>query len=97
MRRLVVVLGVLLVGLFGVVDASRAQEKPRTGGELIFVVPSEPPTYDGHAEGTFGLVHPLAPHYNGLLRIDPFDRTGTSRWRISPNRGRSRAMGLPTR
>ena len=41
------------------------------------MVPSEPPTYDGHAEGTFGLVHPLAPHYNGLLRIDPFDRTGT--------------------
>src|SRR4030095_2137734 len=77
MRRLVVVLGALLVGLFGVVDASWAQEKPRTGGELVFVVPSEPPTYDGHAEGTFGLVHPLAPHYNGLLRIDPFDRTGT--------------------
>jgi len=21
-------------------------------------------------------VHPLAPHYNTLLRVDPFDRTG---------------------
>src|SRR6266404_3157372 len=57
--------------------AALAQDKPRPGGELIFVVPSEPPTYDGHAEGTFGVVHPLAPHYNTLLRIDPNDRTGS--------------------
>jgi peptide/nickel transport system substrate-binding protein len=54
-----------------------AQEKPRSGGELIFVVPAEPPSYDGHREGTFGVMHPMAPHYNTLLRIDPDDRTGT--------------------
>ncbi len=54
-----------------------AQERPRYGGELIFPVPSEPPSYDGHREGTFGTVHPLAPLYNTLLRIDPGDRTGT--------------------
>jgi peptide/nickel transport system substrate-binding protein len=54
-----------------------AQERPRYGGELIFPVPSEPPSYDGHREGTFGTVHPLAPLYNTLLRIDPADRTGT--------------------
>src|SRR5207245_5401856 len=53
------------------------EDKPRAGGELVFVVPSEPPTYDGHAEGTFGVVHPIAPHYNTLLRIDPTDKTGT--------------------
>jgi len=35
------------------------------------------PSYDGHREGTFGMVHPLAPHYNTLLRTDPNDRTGT--------------------
>ncbi len=29
-----------------------AQERPRYGGELIFLVPSEPPSYDGHREGT---------------------------------------------
>ena len=57
-------------------------------------MPSEPPSYDGHREGTFGMVHPLAPHYNTLLRIDPFDRTGT-RWSpTSPSRGRSRQDGL---
>ncbi len=58
-------------------EAAAAQDKPRSGGELIFTVPSEPPSYDGHQEGTFGVIHPLAPHYNTLLRIDPFDRTGT--------------------
>ena len=69
-----------------------AQERPRYGAELIFPVPSEPPSYDGHREGTFGTVHPLAPAYNTLLRIDPTDRTGTrpvpdlaESWTISPD------------
>ena len=57
--------------------AGEAQERPRQGGELVFLVPSEPPSYDGHREGTFGTVHPLAPFYSTLLRIDPTDRTGT--------------------
>ena len=65
----------LLIALAAVPAA--AQDKPRNGGELVFVVPSEPPTYDGQAEGTFGVVHPLAPHYNTLLRVDPFDRSGS--------------------
>src|SRR5438094_8084095 len=54
-----------------------AQEKPRSGGELVFVVPSEPPSYDAHQEETFGVIHPVAPHYSTLLRVDPFDKTGT--------------------
>jgi len=56
---------------------ARAQEKPRYGGELIFAVPSQPPSYDAHQEETFGVIHPVAPHYNTLLRVEPFDRTGT--------------------
>ena len=71
---------------------AQAQDRPRYGGELIFLVPSEPPSYDGHREGTFGTVHPLAPHYNTLLRVDPFDKTGTrpvpdlaESWTISPD------------
>jgi peptide/nickel transport system substrate-binding protein len=54
-----------------------AQDKPRHGGELVFVVPSSPPSYDAHREETFGTIHPLAPFYNGLVRTDPMDRTGT--------------------
>src|SRR5216683_5514086 len=54
-----------------------AQEVPRQGGELVFVVPAEPPSYDAHREETFAIVHPAAPHYSTLLRVDPFDRGGT--------------------
>jgi peptide/nickel transport system substrate-binding protein len=75
-----------------VADPIAAQQRPRYGGELVFLVPSEPPSYDGHREGTFGTVHSLAPHYNTLLRMDPVDRTGTrpvpdlaESWTISPD------------
>jgi peptide/nickel transport system substrate-binding protein len=66
---------------------------PRAGGELTFVVPAEPPSYDAHREETFALIHPAAPHYNTLLRIDPFDKTGTrvvgdlaESWTVSPDK-----------
>src|SRR5919198_3585233 len=52
-----------------------AQEQPRRGGELRFAVASEPPSYDGHREETFGLIHPIAPFYSLLLRVDPNDYT----------------------
>src|SRR5215510_12552292 len=65
----------LLLGLAGL--PASAQETPRAGGELVFVVPAEPPSYDAHREETFAIVHPAAPHYNTLLRVDPADRSGT--------------------
>ena len=40
-------------------------------------MPSEPPSYDAHQEETFGVIHPMAPHYSTLLKVDPFDKTGT--------------------
>jgi peptide/nickel transport system substrate-binding protein len=66
---------VLTVGLLLLPAA--AQEKPRYGGELVFVLPIEPPSYDGHREGTFALLQPVGPFYNTLLRTDPNDATGT--------------------
>src|SRR5438309_1755469 len=62
--------------LIGAAVPVAAQEKPRYGGELVFVVPSSPPSYDAHREETFGTIHPIAPHYNTLLRTDPTDKTG---------------------
>jgi hypothetical protein len=67
-------LGLLVLALVAPVAA---QDRPRHGGELVFVVPSEPPSYDAHREETFGVIHPLAPHSNTLLRIDASDQTGT--------------------
>jgi peptide/nickel transport system substrate-binding protein len=66
---------------------------PRAGGTLTFVVPGEPPSYDAHREETFALIHPAAPHYNTLLRIDAADPTGTrvvgdlaTSWTVSSDR-----------
>src|SRR5438128_4924795 len=67
---------VLVALLMSVPAPGAAAEKPRYGGELVFVVPSEPPSYDAHREETFGLIHPLAPFYSLLLRIDPTDPNG---------------------
>ena len=79
MRRSILMRFVWVLGLIAaaVWTANAADETPRRGGELVFAVPSEPPSYDGHQEETFGVIHPVAPHYNTLLRVDPTDRTGT--------------------
>jgi len=77
LARCVTVTLALILGGTAVVGSAAAQEKPRYGGELLFPVPSEPPSYDAHREQTFGVIHPLAPHYNGLLQVDPTDPSGT--------------------
>src|SRR5499426_958920 len=74
---LAVVLALVLAILPGAMTGVGAQDKPRSGGGLAFVVPSEPPSYDAHQEETFGVIHPMAPHYNTLLKVDPFDKSGT--------------------
>src|SRR2546426_1071231 len=84
---------VCLAAMLGTGGATSAQDKPRYGGELVFVVAAEPPSYDAHREETFGMLHPAAPHYNTLLRVDPFDKTGTKfvgdlaeSWTVSSDR-----------
>ncbi|HEY4909689.1 MAG TPA: ABC transporter substrate-binding protein, partial [Methylomirabilota bacterium] len=72
-----VTIALLLTAALAAPVAAVAQDKPRYGGELTFVVPSEPPSFDGHREETFGTIHPIAPHYNTLFRTDPTDNTGT--------------------
>src|SRR5262245_33036491 len=54
-----------------------AQDKPRSGGELVFIVPAQPPSFDAHREETFAMLHPGAPHHSLLMRVDPTDKTGT--------------------
>jgi len=48
-----------------------ANAEPKRGGILKFVVPDEPPSFDGHKETTFALIHPIAPFYSVLIRVDP--------------------------
>jgi peptide/nickel transport system substrate-binding protein len=46
-------------------------QAPKKGGILKFVVSGEFPTMDGHRENTFALIHPLAPFYSTLVRVEP--------------------------
>jgi peptide/nickel transport system substrate-binding protein len=50
-------------------------EKAQTGGTLTFIVNAEPPSFDGHRETTFALLHPIAPHYSLLYKFDPSNLT----------------------
>ena len=46
-------------------------QTPKSGGTLTFVVGSKIPSYDGHVETTFGMIHPIAPFYSLLMRVNP--------------------------
>ncbi len=48
-----------------------AAETPKRGGILNYVIPSNPPSADGHRETTFGTIHPFAQFYSVLLRVNP--------------------------
>ena len=93
LRPLTILAGVAAVAALAALAPAAAQEQPRSGGELVFVVAAEPPSFDAHREETFGMLHPGAPHYNTLLRVDPTDKTGTKfigdlaeSWTVSPDK-----------
>lgn len=65
-------IAVTLMGLaLGAAPGALAAEQPRAGGILTFAVAETPPSFDGHRETTFAMLHPTAPHYSTLLRFDP--------------------------
>jgi peptide/nickel transport system substrate-binding protein len=55
-----------------------AGESPKHGGILKYVVPDEPPSFDGHRETTFALIHPIRPFYSLLIRINPDNPSSTT-------------------
>jgi peptide/nickel transport system substrate-binding protein len=65
---LLAIAGLLMVPALSV---SAQAETPKKGGILKFVVPDEPPSFDGHRETTFALIHPIAPFYSVLIRVNP--------------------------
>ncbi len=67
MRRSMIAAAALTVGFAG----SALAETPKSGGILKFVVPADPPSYDGHQESTFALIHPIAPFYSLLIKVNP--------------------------
>ena len=61
-RRLGAMATALLLGTAAA--ALAADESPRRGGELLFIMPApDPPSYDAHREDTFAVIQPAAPHH----------------------------------
>lgn len=63
-----VVAAVLLAAAWPAV--APAQEKPRYGGTLVFSVGAEPASLDGHREDSFATIHPTAPFYSLLIKVN---------------------------
>jgi len=76
------ILSLSLAAAFAVAGlaAPAAAQTPKKGGILKFVVPDEPPSFDGHRETTFALIHPIAPFYSVLIRPDPQDPADSSKF-----------------
>src|ERR1051325_6958120 len=49
-----------------------ADEAPKRGGTLTYMIAADaPPSFDGHREQTFAMIHPVAPFYSVLVRANP--------------------------
>jgi len=59
--------------------AAPAQETPKDGGVLNYVIPADaPPSFDAHRETTFATIHSAAPFYSLLIRVDPNNPSSTT-------------------
>ncbi|MEO1719392.1 MAG: ABC transporter substrate-binding protein, partial [Pseudomonadota bacterium] len=60
-----------LTGLGVALGSAGIASAQKSGGTLNFVVGSKIPSFDGHVETTFGMIHPIAPFYSLLIRVNP--------------------------
>ena len=68
MRELFVAIFLLL----GMGTAAIADETPKRGGILTYMIPADGgPSLDGHKEATFATLHATAPFYSVLIRVNP--------------------------
>ena len=66
----------LIISIFTLTSTAVLAQKQ--GGVLEYVVPAEPPSFDGHRETTFALIHPIAPFYSVLIRVNPDNPSSTT-------------------
>ncbi|MGE0259976.1 MAG: ABC transporter substrate-binding protein [Alphaproteobacteria bacterium] len=80
-RSTVAALGAALIAAApaGAAGNSKAAETPKYGGTLTYMIPADsPPSFDGHRETTFALIHSVAPFYSTLVRINPENPSSTT-------------------
>ena len=65
--------------LAGAAEDSKASETPKYGGTLTYMIPADaPPSFDGHRETTYAVIHSIAPFYSTLVRINPENPSSTT-------------------
>ena len=70
---------VLACVLLGLAAPAVADETPKHGGTLTYLIPADaPPSFDAHREGTYATLHATAPFYSVLIRINPDNPASTS-------------------
>ena len=73
------ILAVSFALLTGAPLAAMAEEIPKNGGTLNYVIPADaPPSFDAHRETTFATIHSAAPFYSVLIRVDPNNPSSTT-------------------
>ena len=71
MRKFVIAAAAVMVAA-GWSAASWAADEPKRGGTLTYLIAADaPPSFDGHREQTFAMIHPVAPFYSLLVRVNP--------------------------
>src|SRR5690348_11537215 len=68
-----------LVCSFGLPLPAAADEEPKRGGSLNYMIPADaPPSFDGHRETTYATIHTAAPFYSVLIRVNPENPASTT-------------------
>src|SRR5246500_5673824 len=69
----------VVLGAVGFVVPALADEEPKRGGTLNYMIPADaPPSFDAHRETTFATIQSAAPFYSVLIRVDPQDPSSTT-------------------
>ncbi len=64
----------LLTALAVVRGVAAAEEAPKRGGVLTYMIPADaPPSFDAHREETYATIHSAAPFYSVLIRANPYN------------------------
>jgi peptide/nickel transport system substrate-binding protein len=67
------------LALAGMALPALADEAPKRGGTLTYLIPADgPPTFDGHRETTYATMHSVAPFYSVLIRVNPENPSSTT-------------------
>jgi len=67
------------LALVAAIAPASGEEAPKRGGILTYLIPADaPPSFDGHREQTYATIHPIAPFYSVLVRINPDNPSSTT-------------------